>query len=97
MANSGDTNPIIIDTAGEVIRAQGCTIQSITVEASADAWAVVLHDELNGNVIYSRKSDISNDRGCHDHIGRGNCKGIYATTLTDITRIVVWMAESAND
>lgn len=92
MANVVDINPVVITDTG-LIRAKATKIKSIAVRASGDTWAVELHDAENGNLIYSRAQDITNDRGCHDYMGGVKVAGIWATTLTDITKVTIWLDE----
>jgi len=89
MANSLNTNPIIVDTTG-VIKATPIEINAINIAASANAWAVVLHDAASGNIIFSSASAIAGDRGCCSKIGPTRVAGIYATTLTNITNIQIF-------
>ena len=90
MANSADTNPIVIDTVSEVVRSTPLFIKNIKVDASADDWVVILKDSAGGNIIFSSKSEITDDRGgVSQPIGIW-VDGIYPDTLTNITRVLVY-------
>jgi len=92
MASDFTINPVNIDTQGDAstVRRQ---IQGISIRASADDWVVTLSD-ADGEVIFDRESKITNDRGEYIPFPAGlNANGITATTLTNITRVLVYCIE----
>lgn len=90
MANDLTVNPLFIDAEEATVTGE-VYITSIIVTASADTWAVVLHDKASGNVIFKASSDLAN----HRTIGWSpatpfKVSGIYATTLTDISDVLIY-------
>ncbi len=88
MSNVTSKNPFIIDTVG-LITASGVFVQSVVVRASADSWAVVLHDAASGDIVFEASSAETGNRGGCFPVGPTKWAGIYATTLTLITGIQI--------
>ena len=88
MANVTSKNPLIIDTVGS-ISSSAVWVQSVVIRASANSWAVVLHDKVSGDIVFEASSEITNDRGGCFPVGPTKWAGIYATTLTNITGIQI--------
>ena len=93
MADSTNTNPLIIDgtntTARSIITAD-FVVTSIVVVGSANSWVVRLTDANNVYSVFRSTSAISGDRGGCYRIGPTQIKGIYANTLTNITEILIY-------
>lgn len=60
-------------------------ITSITVDASASSWVVVLSDQA-GNVIFSQKGAAASGDTFAVEI---DTVGVVATTLTNVTRVIL--------
>lgn len=88
MSNSTASNPIIIDSTG-VVTENKTLIKGILVNASGATWAVVLKDSVSGNIIFQWSQNITGDTSKYIPVGVW-VRGIYATTLTSITNILVY-------
>ena len=88
MVNNAANNPIFIDTVG-LVTAGKTKITGISVRASGDTWVATLHDAEGGDIIFDQESAVANDRGGYFPINVW-VTGIYATTLTDITNVLVY-------
>lgn len=86
MANLISANPLVIDTVGSV-KTQGLHIIGIEVCPSAANWVVDLHDADGGNVVYKGVGSTK-DNGSSVYIGDVN--GLYATTLTNVTAVMIY-------
>jgi len=92
MANDFGSNPAVLDTASAAYAPlNGCKISGFIVNASADTWEVVLKNSVSGQIIFQMKSAIANHRCvAFSPAAPFWVSGIYTTTLTNITNVLVY-------
>lgn len=94
MANDLTKNPIVLDTAGATSAISNpVTIRKIIVNGSGVAWSVVLHDESGGDIVFQATEGATNTEQSrtYDFHPRIVASGLYATTLTNITNVLVYV------
>ena len=97
MANDASTNPISINTAGDVTNDKQI-ITGYLVIASDDTWKCELYN--TGAAIYKKifraESEVSNDRTFGFSPAKPHpVAGIYAATMTDIAEVLVYIDAAA--
>lgn len=91
MANLSNKNPLIGDSLGD-LTTRYIYISSIRVIASGDTWQLILKDN-DGNEIFNSASDVTNVReSSWTPQKEFGTNGIDITTLTDISKVYVYVA-----
>lgn len=97
MANDFNNNPVIIDTAGNVTTVK-VPITGFLVVANADAWKCELYN--TGAAVYKKifraeSNATDNERTFSFSPAKPLVtQGIYATTLTNIAEVLVYLDAS---
>lgn len=96
MANVIDKNPIVLDTAGASSAiSRRLEIQTIIISQSADTWAVLLHDAASGGIVLDVTGTVAASGPTVINFPADRplvVSGLYATTLTDIDNVSVYLA-----
>lgn len=90
MANNTTRNPVVIDTVG-VIFDTPRKVKSIVINASGDAWSVILKDASAGVINFQATQPLVNDRHkVWTPSSPVEFRAIHATTLTNITNVLIY-------
>lgn len=98
MANNLASNPVIVDSAG-IVFSQPVRVKGILILASADTWVVVFDSVKllentprdSGVINFNYTSDIANHRSEYIPMNGAVLNGIWAVTLTDISRVLIYL------
>jgi len=95
MANNLNANPIVIDSTGSVITRK-VKVRGILINPSADTFLVVLNNNRDGvagaveNFRYTNQLTDS-EQSVYIPFDGQEFDGIWATTLTDVTNVLVYL------
>ena len=90
MANILSTNPLQIDTTGVIANPNNTLmISGIKVVPSGTTWTCILQDGL-GNVVFHDTNTKAGKNLTNPFL----VQGLTATTLTSITRVLIYLAPS---
>lgn len=95
MANTKVGDVISIDSTGDLsslINKGGVKVMAMTVLASADTWAVDIQVTDGGQSLLQAQGQATNDRGTHQtYPGGVLCERLFVKTLTDITKVLLYV------
>lgn len=90
MSNSVNKNPVVVDSTG-VIFDKPTKVKSIVINASADAWSVIMKDAGAGTINFQATQPLVNDRfKVWTPSSPVEFQAIHVTTLTNITNVLIY-------